>query len=153
MVGQESVTIYLNSYNLETVPRDIGKLVKAKRLFIGRDTLKGWTVYPPFSALQQRAQTPPFYELPVELTNLTNLTRLELVGLDLNKLPDDFYKLHNLDSLNLMLNKLTISSEISKLRELKKLKYLALFGNNIDTTDIIELKRAIPGIEIYSGLD
>jgi Leucine-rich repeat (LRR) protein len=74
------------------------------------------------------------------------------VGLDLNRLPDNFGKLQNLDSLNLMMNKLTISREIPKLKELKNLKYLGIYGNKIDTRDIKELKNSNPNLVINSGL-
>jgi len=50
------------------------------------------------------------------------------------------------------MNKLTISNEIKKLKRLRQLKYLGLLGNNITASDIIELKRSIPGITINPDL-
>jgi len=153
LTDSETVVIYLSRYNLDSVPPDIGKLKKVKSLYITKDSTNGWTIYPPLSALQEMTEVPPFRQLPDEFTELTNLQNLGLVGLDLKQLPDNFDRLKNLDSLNLMMNKLTISKEIKKLQELKNLKYLGLFGNKVDTTDINELKRTNPSLVISSGLE
>jgi Leucine-rich repeat (LRR) protein len=153
LADREIVVIYLSRYNLDSVPSDIGELKKVKSLYITKDSTSGWTIYPPLSGLQQMTETPPFRQLPSEFTKLINLQNLGLVGLDLNELPDNFDNLQNLDSLNLMMNKLTISKEIKKLGGLKNLKYLGLFGNKVDTTDINELKRINPNLVIDSGLE
>jgi leucine-rich repeat protein SHOC2 len=94
------------------------------------------------------SEVTPFRKLPNELGELTNIQNLGLVGFDLKELPENFGQLQNLDSLNLMMNKLTISEEIGKLHELKNLKYLALFGNKVDTTDLNELKKVSPNLVI-----
>jgi Leucine-rich repeat (LRR) protein len=104
--------------------------------------------FPPSKELEQLTKVPPFRQLPDEIGDLTNLQHLGLVGLDLKELPDNFGQLQHLDSLNLMMNKLTISEEIVKLKELKNLKYLALFGNKVDSTDVNELKKANPNLVI-----
>jgi Leucine-rich repeat (LRR) protein len=153
LADKEMVVIYLSNYNLDSVPKEISKLATAKYLYITKDSTNGWTVYPPLSALQQMTEIPPFRQLPSEITELTNLQNLGLIGLDLKQLPDNFDKLQNLDSLNLVMNKLTISKEIEKLKGLKNLKYLGLFGNKYDTTDINTLKRANPNLFIDSGLE
>jgi len=98
-------------------------------------------------------EVPPFRQLPNEITELTNLQNLNLAALDLKTLPDNFGKLQKLDSLNLVANKLTISAESAKLKKLKNLKYLGLFGNKIDTADIRELKRENPNLVIESGIE
>lgn len=150
---QETVVIYLSKYQLESVPSDIGRLKKAKSLLITTDSTGGWTVYPPLSAMQQMADFPPFRYLPDEITELKNLHKLRIAGLDLKTLPDRFGELESLDSLDLVANKLTISNELEKLKKLKNLKYLGLFGNKFDTTDINELKRANPHLSILSGFE
>lgn len=153
LADKEKVVIYLTKYHLDSVPSEIGKLRKVKSLYITKDSTNGWTVYPPLSALRQMTEIPPFRQLPDEITDLSELQSLDLAGLDLKKLPDNFDKLQKLDSLNLILNKLTVSNEIEKLKKLKSLKYLGLFGNNVDTADINELKRANPKLIIESGLE
>jgi hypothetical protein len=153
LADREKVVIYLSRYNLDSVPSDIAALKKVKTLYITKDSTTGWTIYPPLSALQQMTEVRPFRQLPNEFTDLVNLQNLGLVGLDLKQLPDNFDNFQNLDSLNLMMNKLTVSNEIKKLNGLKKLKYLGLFGNKVDTTDINELRRANPHLVIDSGLE
>lgn len=153
LADKEVVVIYLSKYDLEHVPADIGKLTKAKSLSIRKDSATGWTIYPPLSARGQWKKTPPFRQLPEEITNLSELRKLSLPALDLTELPDDFAKLQKLDSLDLFMNKLTIANEVEKLKQLKKLKYLVLVGNDIDTADINELKRANLGLTINSGLE
>jgi Leucine-rich repeat (LRR) protein len=138
---------------LDSVPSDIGKLRKVKSLYITKDSTNGWTIYPPLSALKQMADIPPFRQLPNEITELTSLQNLDLTGLDLKTLPDNFDRLQKLDSLNLTVNKLTISNEIEKIKKIKNLKYLGLFGNKVDTTDIRQLKKENPNLNIQSGLE
>lgn len=150
LAGNETVVIYLAKYHLDSIPSDIGKLKKVKSLYITKDSTNGWTVYPPLSALQKRNEIPPFRQLPDEITDLSELRNLALIDLDLKRLPDDFAKLQKLDSLSLILNKLTISNEIEKLKKLKNLKYLRLWGNNVDTSTINELKMANPNLTIDS---
>jgi len=152
LADKETVVIYLAKYHLDSVPSDIGKLRKVKSLYITKDSTNGWTVYPPLSALQQMNEIPPFRQLPDEIADLSELRNLSLTALDLKNLPDNFDKLQKLDSLSIVLNKLTISNEVEKLKKLKNLKYLGLFGNKVDTVDIHELKRANPSLTIDSGL-
>jgi hypothetical protein len=146
---QETVIIYLNKYHLDGVPREIGKLRRAKSLSVMYDSTGGWTIYPPLSGMQQIADFPPFQYLPDEITELKNLHKLDLIGLNLRTLPENFGELEMLDSLDLLANKLTISNELEKLKKLKNLKYLGLFGNKYDSTDIKELKRANPRLSIF----
>jgi len=154
LTDQETVTIYLSKYHLDSIPSEIGRLKKARKLYVTLDSSSGWKIYPPLSAFfQQRAEKPPFKLLPNEITELYNLKNLRLVELNLKQLPDDFGKLENLDSLDLTLNKLTISNELDKLMKLKKLKYLGLFGNSLEATDIEKLKKGNPDLTIVSGLD
>lgn len=153
LAESETVVIYLSKSNLDSVPVEIGKLSKAKSLCITRDSTYGWTAYPPLSALERMTDIPPFRKLPAEITTLTNLQSLGLAGLDLKELPDNFDKLQELDSLDLMMNKLTISKELHKLKGLKNLKYLALSGNKVDTADIVELKRSNPNLVIEIGIE
>lgn len=148
LVDKELAVIYLSHYNLDSIPSEIGRLKKVKSLYITKDSTNGWAIFPPSSELEQMSEVPPFRKLPNELGELTNLKNLGLVGLDLKELPDNFGQLQNLDSLNLMMNKLTISEEIDKLKELKNLKYLLLFGNKVDSTDISELKKSNPNLVI-----
>lgn len=153
LVGCDNVVIYLNKYKLDSVPVEIGMLKNVRSLRIAKDSTSGWTVFPPASAFKEITKKPPFRQLPDAIASLTTLQNLDLSGLDLKSLPDDFDKLQNLDSLNLMLNKLVIANEIDKLRKLKRLKYLAIFGNDVDTSDVLELRKHNPSLIIVSGLE
>jgi len=149
---KSDVEIYLSQYKLDNVPKEIGLLKDAQRLYINSDTVKEWTLYPPLSGLGKDNSAPPFRYLPNEITELTNLTSLTLVNLDLVVLPDNIYKLENLDSLILFMNKLTISNEIEKIKKLTRLKYLGILGNNITAGDLIELKKSNPRLKIVPDL-
>jgi Leucine-rich repeat (LRR) protein len=152
LTEKETVVIYLSKYQLDSVPSEVGRLKKAKRLFITADS-GGWTIYPPLSALPQPTNSSLGQNLPDEITELTNLKSLGLVHLNLTSLPRDFIRLKNLDSLDLSMNRLVISDEIPKLKELKGLKYLGLLGNKIDSTDIEELKRGNPKLTIQTWIE
>ena len=147
LADKETVTLFLSKYQLDNVPSDIGRLKKAKRLYITADTL-GWTIYPPLSAIPQPTDSTRGRKLPTEITDLTGLKYLGLVNLNIETLPDDFDKLENLDTLDLSMNRLVISNELKKLKELKGLKYLGLMGNAIDSADIRELKSSNPSLTI-----
>lgn len=152
LTNKETVVLFLSKYDLDGVPKDIEQLTNVKRLFISADS-GAWTIYPPLSALPQPTDNTLNERLPNEITKLTNLKYLGLVRLNLTTLPDDFGKLNNLDSLDISFNRLTISNEIEKLKELKELKYLELTGNVVDSTDIIKLKKENPSLKIKTWIE
>lgn len=153
LADREKVVIYLDRYKLDSVPKEIVKFKRVKSLTIAKDSTYGWTVYPPAHALKEIIKEPPFRYLPDEITELSSLHFLDLSGLDLKTLPHNFDKLQNLDSLDLTLNKLVIADELDKLIKLKRLKYLAIFGNDVDTKDVVALRTHNPSLVIFSGLD
>lgn len=143
-IGKTEVTIKLSSFGLDSIPADISILKDARKLTIFRNA--GWTVYPPLSALPTRL--PPFKRLPDSIGELKNLTNLTLVGLDLGELPSSITKLQKLDTLNLIGNKLKVSDELEKLKSLKNLKMLLLFGNQFTTVEVEELRLANPNLVV-----
>ena len=149
--NEEKVFIALDEYGLDSIPKAIGELKKVKELEIFNDSIEGWTIYPPLSAMDQWIDEPPFRKIPSELLALDGLEKLTLIGLNIQTLPEDFNKLENLEYLDLSMNKITVSKEISKLKKLKKLKYLELFGNRINMLDIENWRRENPNIEIKYG--
>ena len=152
---QETVVIFLSQYGLDSIPAEIGNLKSATTLYIKKDEKDtvGWTVYPPLSAFQNPVFSEPFRKLPTEISQRQKLKGLNLSNLDIHELPDSFEDLRNLTKLDLSFNKLTIADEIGHLKPLKKLKYLRLTGNKVDSTDIAVLKAEIPGISIRSRFD
>ena len=150
---KETVIIYLSKYNLKSVPPEIGILTNTKRLYITIDTI-GWTVYPPLGGFPQPTDSKSApSQLPNEITELTNLKTLALVRLGLNQLPDNFSQLKNLDSLDLTMNRLVVKDEMQKLNGLTNLKYLQLFGNVVDSLDIVELRKSNPGLVIKTWIE
>jgi len=153
LTEKENVVIYLSKYKLDSVPPDISVLRRAKRLSILHDSTEGWAIYPPLSAIEYPIVAPVFRKLPHDITELTNLEVLNIAALNLIELPPNFDQLQNLDSLDLSMNKLTISNEVEKLSKIKNLKYLALEGNKLDTADIEDLKKSNPNLVIIGGLE
>nr|WP_091697722.1 hypothetical protein [Algoriphagus locisalis] len=150
LVDKETVVINLIDYTLDSIPSEIGRLKKVQSLSIGNQRDTGWVAYPPLLA---RIEQPPFQQLPDEITELSDLKTLRLVGLDLNRLPDKFERLQKLDTLDLFFNKLTISDELEKLKKLENLTYLDIRGNKVDTADIRALKESNPHLTLRSGLE
>jgi Leucine-rich repeat (LRR) protein len=147
-VNEEKVVIYLKHHQLDSIPADIKKLIKAKSLTIATDSLSGWVVYPPESVLQQKALQPPFKKLPEEITQLSNLEYLSLTDLNVKTLPNNFDKLQKLETLVLIMNKLTIAQELPKLEKLKNLKRLDIWGNIYTQADVLQLKKQNPNLLI-----
>jgi hypothetical protein len=50
LTDEETVILFLSKYNLDSVPSEIGRLTKVKRLYIALDS-GGFTIYPPLSGL------------------------------------------------------------------------------------------------------
>lgn len=153
LTDKETIVLFLSKYKLDGVPDEIGRLTNTKRLYITADS-GGYTIYPPLGTTSPQPTNPTLEErLPNEITQLTTLKYLGLVRLNLTTLPDDFGKLKDLDTLDLSLNRLTISNEIEKLKELKELKFLGLMGNVVDSADIVELKKGNPNLKIQTWIE
>ena len=150
LVDKKEVTIVLHDYGLDSIPAEIGLLKDVESLTISLDSLKGWKIYPPGSSsfFDMRIDTPPFKTMPNEVASLRKLKRLIIYDLNISKLPDNLGDLGDLEYLDLSMNKLTISKEMVKLRKLKNLKYLGLFGNRIDTVMIQNWKAEHPMLQI-----
>ena len=148
----ESVTISLSEYGLTKVPREITQLENVQILTI-RMNENEWVIYPPRSAWNKMVDSPPFETLPDEIATMSQLKELNLAGLNLKSLPNNFNQLKNLASLNLAMNKLDISSEIPKLQQLKKLTQLTIYGNKLDTTEIENWFNSSSGLHINYRAD
>ncbi|VXB41915.1 leucine-rich repeat domain-containing protein [Maribacter litoralis] len=149
--NQEQVFIELSKYGLEDIPKEVGQLKNAKKLEIYVDSVEGWTIYPPLSAMDQYIDEPPFRTIPSELLELEGLEQLTLYDLDIKTLPEDLYRLQNLEYLDLSMNKLTVSKEIAKLNKLRKLKCVELFGNRINKLELEKWRKENPNLQIRYG--
>ncbi|MDF4220367.1 hypothetical protein PXC01_02140 [Maribacter sp. M208] len=149
--NKEQVFIELSAYGLDEIPNEVGKLKSAKKLEIYLDSVEGWTIYPPLSAIDQFIDEPPFRTIPPELLELEGLEQLTLYGLAIKTLPKDLYRLKNLEYLDLSMNKLTISEEMAKLKKLKKLKCVELFGNRVNELELEKWRTENPNLQIRYG--
>ena len=149
--NQESVKIVLADYNLDQVPPQIKELSNAEELEIISD--RKWKVYPPVSFFEIKEVSPPFKNLPDEITTLSKLKRLRVVDLNLRELPKDFQKLENLEELDLSFNKLQISNEMGKLRALPNLRHLNVVGNLVDTIELKSWMKVNQNLKIIFKLD
>ena len=134
--NKKVVFIGLAKYGLGSIPPEIGQLKAVEEVTISMDSIMGWTIYPPPSAMAKMVDQPPHKKIPDELTELKSLKKLNISGLNLRTLPENFSELKNLQYINLSMNKLDLKNELSKLRALPNLKVLLIGGNRIDSIQI-----------------
>jgi Leucine-rich repeat (LRR) protein len=151
-LNKEKVEISLTHLKLDRIPKEIGVLKDAKELTIFNSD-SGWAIYPPFSAMIDQLDKPPFEYIPEELCDLTQLESLSLMDLNLKELPECFGKLQNLKKLNLSMNKINVANELGKLSKLKSLNRLDVLGNKIDTTAIEKFQKENPQIDIRYSIE
>ena len=108
--NKKVVFIGLAKYGLDSIPPEIVKLNEVQELTISLDSVMGWTIYPPLSAMAQMVDKPPFKTVPDELTELKTLKKLNISGLKIRILPANFGELKNLEYLDLSMNKLDLKS-------------------------------------------
>ncbi|EMY16264.1 leucine rich repeat protein [Leptospira weilii str. Ecochallenge] len=116
--------LYLNSNQLITLPKEIGKLKKLRELHSYNNQLKA--IPKEIGELKELQMLDlshnQFKTLPKEFGNLQNLQILELIGNQLTTLPKEIGKLKNLRELNLSRNQLTtLPKEIGHLKNLQEL--------------------------------
>jgi Leucine-rich repeat (LRR) protein len=150
-IGQQEVVINLDDYSLDSIPPDIKVLKNAWRLYIFKGQEKS-TKNPVQGAAGEKLSSSFGNQIPDELCELITLRSLSLANLKLKTLPTNFVRLQNLDSLMLFWNDLNISNELAKLKELKRLKYLGILGNQVTKNDLDSLYKWFPGIVINPGM-
>lgn len=147
---KENVWLVLSYYGLDSIPPQIGTLRNVKELTISLDTSNQWVVYPPSGAdfWEERLDSPPFRYLPMEIAELKQLSSLDLHGLDLRTLPDNFGQLSELTYLDLSMNKLDIAKELPKLKQLKNLREINVVGNKADIIALESWRAEMPELKI-----
>jgi Leucine-rich repeat (LRR) protein len=113
---QETVRIILSDYKLDEIPSDITNLKKVRDLTILASN-SDWVIYPPLSVIAQQIDMPPFHNLPNEISNLTQLQALRISGANIKNLPEGFTNLKHLEYLDVSMNKLDVTSEVSTLKK------------------------------------
>ena len=126
----------------------IKSFYEVEKLVVSKENESGWHVYPP-----RESDDPIFDQVPQKLLydaigDLRQLKYLSVMDLDLTSLPESISRLTSLDTLNLSLNYLTISRELDKLSQLKKLKYLDIRNNRIDTLVLKKWMSDKPGLKV-----
>ncbi len=143
----KEATITLSELNGRPLSEAIQELSEIHSLNIRRDT-NNWKIYPPMSGWDYNIDLLLEFTLPREVSTIKDLQVLNLTGLWITSLPDDFSELENLDSLFLAMNGLKIDNEINKLKKLQNLRYLSIFGNRLDTLQIRAWQKENPALEI-----
>jgi Leucine-rich repeat (LRR) protein len=134
--NEDRQEIVILDNNLSKIPDSV---FSKKNLTVLLVSQEGFTIYPPLSALSDDLM--PLKELPEQLGIFTDLKRLQISGTKIDHLPVSLTKLKRLDSLDLSRNPfLNIKDEIKKLEQLPQLKYLNLFGTQLDETDESRLR-------------
>ena len=90
--------------------------------------------------------------LPKEVTELKNLTSLELQGNQLTELPSAIGKLDRLTYLDLSENPIT-NGELGKLKSLQNLQFLVLIETKATQEGVAELRSAMPNCSIKCDFD
>ena len=121
----KATSLNLSSYQLTTLPAEIGELTNLTKLELAGNELSS---------------------LPAEIGKLTKLTSLNLNATKLSSLPAEIGKLTNLTEINLDVNQL--SSLPSEIGQLANLKELGLNGNQLSS-----LPSEIGQLKNLTGLD
>ena len=148
-LNQATVVINLDELPSNEIPEEIGQLTNTTDLTIQPTRPQGrWSVYPPLSWYETREYKEPFRKLPESIGRLKSLKSLRLSNLDIHELPETIAELSNLEFLDLSMNKLDISNELSKLNKLPNLRHLRILGNHFEEYKMQDFKRQNPDIQI-----
>lgn len=119
-----------------------------EKLILSKENESGWQVYPPRESDDPIFDQVPQQQLYDAIGELRQLKYLSVVDLGLTSLPESISQLTLLDTLNLSLNYLTITKELDKLTQLKKLRYLDIKNNRIDTLLLRKWMSDKPGLTV-----
>jgi len=130
---KNSVTIFLDELDNGDIPEkfwDVDNITELK--IVKTRPQSSWVTLPPLSWFEERKLDPPYWKLPKEISKLQSLKSLYLINIDLPSLPNSISKLKELETLDLSMNKLELSRELVKLKELDQLEKLILLGNHYE---------------------
>lgn len=146
-VTDGSFQLILSEIGKKKIPKSIGSIADLEKLTI-QMTEKKWFIHPPFPDWNRMIDEVPSNAMPKSITKLNRLRRLDVANLGLTKLPKNFDRLQNLDSLNLSMNFLKIDDELPTLKKLSNLRYLNIVGNRLDTLKIEQWQSENPMLQI-----
>ena len=118
-ISGDTLVLPLCNLNLENVPKEIGEFKELKVLrVVCRD---GWTLGPPLSSLGEgnKVFEPEMRigSLPETVVELNNIKTLTITNVGIQKLPNDLYKLEQLEYLDISGNAMTITDETTQNRK------------------------------------
>lgn len=148
----DTLVLPLCNLNLENIPEEIGEYKELKVLqVVCRD---GWTVNPPLSSLGDGNKV---FEpemrigfLPESVMKLKKLKVLSISQVGLKTLPNDVYKLEELEYLDLSDNAMTIKDELTKIEKLKNLKRVIIIGNYYELSEIEKWSETVEFEVVYT---
>lgn len=116
---------------------------------------ESFQVIPPLHLVIQDHTLIKMYDLSeVDLENYSSITELGFLNLFVKSLPNDLYKLDNLNYLEFKYGvDVNIKTEIKKLKKINNLKMIELGSSLISISDFEELKISLPNVEISWGGD
>jgi len=139
--GKQEEKIFLYENDLSKIPDSV---IERKELTVLAIGLKGYTIYPPLSALDSTTPQMPLRELPEGIGDLTNLRSLTVNNTAITTLPLSIVKLKRLERLDLSMNSnLLVVNELGKLQLLPNLSILIIFGANVSEKDLQTIKTSL----------
>ena len=112
----------------------------------------GWTGYSYINGLVSKSSTGKHIGTISEtIGELSNLERVYLAGLGLNKLPENFTNLQRLEILDISFNAFSIESEAKKLASLRRLRSVRSYGSS--GLEVESLGTMRPGLKILYSTD
>ena len=85
-------------------------------------------------------------KLPNSIGKLREIEVLDISFLGLTSLPQSITRLTKLKSLNISFNRIPIANEIDKLRKLKNLRFLRIYGCEIDESILWNISSRLPDV-------
>jgi len=146
---ENALVVTINELVTQEIPDSVWSNLNTTQLIIQKERpKKQWSTRPPLSWYEHLDFAPPYWVLNDKIGQLTELKSLILFEMDIQILPDSIVELQKLEVLNLSFNKLEISNELDKLKQLRNLKHLILYGNHYVESEMQVYKNMFPDLII-----
>lgn len=138
---------------------EITDFIENKIDYNGEDYLavynEDFQVIPPIHLVIQNPTLIKMYDLSeIDIEKYNSVTELGFLNLFVKSLPNDLYRLDNLNYLEFKYGvDVNMQTEIEKLKRITNLKMIELGSSLISIRDFEELKTSLPNVEISWGGD
>ena len=143
--------LYLDQNNLVSIPAGIGSLTNLKNFSIATNKISNSEFKKVFELKNLEELAAGNNEIS-DLREIEKLQNLKVLYLDSNQLESDdltsLYNLPNLEKLHLKDNR--ISHFPNGLEKMKNLKELSIKGNPIPNSELVRIRKLLPGTQINS---